>query len=71
MEGGELNAHCSLDDRGTAVLEAAMKKFCLSARGCDRMLRVSRTIADLAGIEAVSAEHVAEALQYRFTAPSD
>ena len=48
LEGGELNEYCRLDARSTHVLEAAIQKFCLSARGCDRVLRVSRTIADLA-----------------------
>jgi magnesium chelatase family protein len=65
MEGNELREHCSLSRRGTAVLDAAIQKFCLSARGCDRVLRVSRTIADLAGEAAVASDHVAEALQYR------
>jgi magnesium chelatase family protein len=65
MEGGELGDHCRLDSRSTAVLEAAIQKFCLSARGCDRVLRVSRTIADLEGARAVLTDHVAEALQYR------
>jgi magnesium chelatase family protein len=67
MEGAEFDEHCSLDERGTAVLEAAIQKFCLSARGCDRVLRVSRTIADLADAPAIRSEHVAEALQFRFT----
>jgi len=67
LEGGELNAYCRLDARSTNVLEAAIQKFCLSARGCDRVLRVSRTIADLAECRAIATEHVAEALQYRFT----
>ena len=49
LEGGELSEYCRLDARSTHVLEAAIQKFCLSARGCDRVLRVSRTIADLAG----------------------
>jgi magnesium chelatase family protein len=67
LEGGELNEYCRLDARSTHVLEAAIQKFCLSARGCDRVLRVSRTIADLADCRAIATEHVAEALQYRFT----
>ncbi len=66
LEGGELNEYCRLDSRSTSVLEAAIQKFCLSARGCDRVLRVSRTIADLAGVASIATEHVAEALQYRF-----
>ena len=70
LEGGELNQHCQLDSPTSHMLEAAIQKFCLSARGCDRVLRVSRTIADLAGSASLAAEHVAEALQYRFSEPS-
>ena len=66
LEGSELNEYCRLDARTTHVLDAAIQKFCLSARGCDRELRVSRTIADLAGAPSISTDHVAEALQYRF-----
>ncbi len=65
LEGSELHQHCRLDARGTRVIETAIEKFCLSARGCDRVLRVSRTIADLAGHPTISSLHVAEALQYR------
>jgi magnesium chelatase family protein len=70
LEGGELSEHCRLDARSTQILEAAIQKFCLSARGCDRVLRVSRTIADLAGQVPIATEHVAEALQYRFSESS-
>src|SRR5688500_12328061 len=67
LEGSELNQHCRLDARSTDVLEAAIQKFCLSARGCDRVLRVSRTIADLDGCHRIATDHVAEALQYRLS----
>ena len=70
LEGGELTEYCRLDARSTHVLDAAIQKFCLSARGCDRVLRVSRTIADLADSQCIATEHVAEALQYRFTESS-
>src|SRR5688572_28971607 len=70
LEGGELNDYCRLDGRSAHVLEAAIQKFCLSARGCDRVLRVSRTIADLAGAASIATEHVAEALQYRLSEAS-
>ena len=63
LEGGDLSEHCTLDERSAHLLEAAIQKFCLSARGCDRVLRVSRTIADLAGCRLIAAHHVAEALQ--------
>jgi magnesium chelatase family protein len=70
MEGGEMTEHCRLDEGTIHVLEAAIHKFCLSARGCDRVVRVSRTIADLAGAVSILSEHVAEALQYRFSEAS-
>jgi magnesium chelatase family protein len=70
LEGSELNDYCRLDGQSTHLLEAAIQKFCLSARGCDRVLRVSRTIADLAGSACISTEHVGEALQYRFSEAS-
>ena len=70
LEGSELNEHCRLDPQSMHVLEAAIQKFCLSARGCDRVLRVSRTIADLADCRAILVEHLAEALQYRFSESS-
>jgi magnesium chelatase family protein len=70
LEGGELSEYCRLDARSTHVLDAAIQKFCLSARGCDRVLRASRTIADLADSPCITTEHVAEALQYRFSESS-
>jgi magnesium chelatase family protein len=67
LEGAELREHCALDSESTVLLEAAIQRFCLSARGCDRVLRVSRTIADLAGADRLVASHLGEGLQYRWT----
>ena len=60
-----LRKECALDDSGERTLEMAVRRMGLSARAHDRILKVARTIADLAGCETVSAKHVAEAVQYR------
>jgi len=60
-----LRPHCDLDERGRALLAAAVLKLHLSARAHDRILRVARTIADLAGVQRVAVEHLAEAVGYR------
>jgi magnesium chelatase family protein len=58
-------AHCGLDRAGLRVLSAAVTRMGLSARGYDRVKKVARTIADLAGVDAIAGDQVAEALQYR------
>jgi len=65
MGSRELKAHCALDDSTLELLKMAMQELKLSARAYDRILKVSRTIADLAGAENITAEHVSEAIQYR------
>ncbi len=57
--------HCKVDERAQGLLQAAMKQMYLSARGYHRILKLSRTIADLAGEDPIGVTHVAEALQYR------
>ena len=65
LRGAQVGRFCAPDMKGRALLRAAIERLGLSARGYDRVLKVARTIADLAGSEAVLTEHVAEALQYR------
>jgi magnesium chelatase family protein len=61
----ELRQHAALDDEAEALLGAAVRQMALSPRAYHRVLKLARTIADLAGEERVVTAHVAEALQYR------
>ena len=61
----ELRQYAALDEAGEALLGAAVRQMALSARAYHRVLKLARTIADLAGEEQLSTAHVAEALQYR------
>lgn len=65
MGPAELERWAVLDVASRRLLAAAVERLGLSARGFDRVRRVARTLADLAGAEAIRSEHVAEALQYR------
>ena len=56
---------CEISEAGKLLLKKAMEKLGLSARAYDRILKVSRTIADLTGTEDIRIEHLAEAIQYR------
>ncbi len=65
MGSRELKSHCALDEPTLELLRAAMADLNLSARAYDRILKVARTIADLAAAEHLTAEHVGEAIQFR------
>ncbi len=65
MRKKELEKFCKLDAETLAMLEQAMNRLGLSARAYDRILKVARTIADLAGAESIGTEAISEAIQYR------
>lgn len=65
MSSKLLQKYCDIDDAGRALLKNAMERLSLSARAYDRILNVSRTIADLEGSEKILSEHLAEAINYR------
>jgi len=61
----ELKDFCALDDNTKEMLKMAMTELNFSARAYDRIVKVARTIADLAGAKTISSEHISEAIQYR------
>lgn len=65
MSRKDLDKYCHLDEQGVNLLKTAMEKLSLSARAYDRILKVSRTIADLEKCENIKSDHLAEAIQYR------
>ena len=65
MSVKQIRTYCKLSDESKILLKTAMEKLSLSARAYDRILKVSRTIADLANATNISPDHIAEAIQYR------
>jgi magnesium chelatase family protein len=65
MHVAEIRKFCKIDESGSSLLQSAMSQLNLSARAYHRVLKLARTIADLAGSEEIQPPHLAEALQYR------
>ncbi len=65
MNTKQIRKHCKLDDASMQLLKTAMERLNLSARAYDRILKVSRTIADIEGVEKINGNHLSEAIQYR------
>ena len=65
MRSREIQKFCQLGSEAQTVLKMAMTELNFSARAYDRIIKVSRTIADLAGAEAIQSNHMQEAIQYR------
>ena len=65
MTHAQIRRHCTIDSTLGDLLQQAMEQLSLSARAYDRILKVARTIADLAGAETIEGNHLLEAIQYR------
>jgi len=65
MSHSEIRKHCAINKEQGDLLQHAMEQLALSARAYDRILKVARTIADLAGCESIETPHLLEAIQYR------
>ena len=65
MGSRELKSYCELDETTMDLLKFAMTDLNFSARAYDRILKVARTIADLAGADRIASDHISEAIQYR------
>jgi magnesium chelatase family protein len=70
LVGQEIDLHAQLDGSTSQFLRTAATRLGWSARGTHRTLKIARTIADLAGSEAIALVHAAEAMQYRQSGPN-
>jgi len=65
MESKEIKKFCEISEECAKLLKTAIDRLGLSARAYDRIIKVSRTIADLEGVENIKPSHISEAIQYR------
>ncbi|RLD26305.1 MAG: hypothetical protein DRI75_11990 [Bacteroidetes bacterium] len=65
MNTKQISKYCKLDEASKILLKTAMERLNLSARVYDHILKVSRTIADIEGVESINGSHISEAIQYR------
>ncbi|MCK8826332.1 hypothetical protein MWH25_01035 [Natroniella acetigena] len=65
MNNPLIKKYCTINEQGQELLKQAISRLDLSARAYDRILKLARTIADLAGEEVINSDHIAEAIQYR------
>jgi len=65
LSNKEINKFCKIDDTGSSLLDTAIHRLGLSARAIHRILKVARTIADLADVESIKLAHLSEAISYR------
>jgi magnesium chelatase family protein len=65
MNSRQIKTHCKIDRTSRNLLESAIDKLGLSARAFNRVLKIARTIADLAGNPDIRVDHISEAIQYR------
>jgi magnesium chelatase family protein len=65
LETSGVNKHCALNSKAESFVEQAAQQLCLTPRGCQRVLKVARTIADLDAAESITQNHLAEAIGFR------
>ena len=71
MKNKHIKKYCNMSDDAQLLLKQAVNNYSLSARTYFRLIKVSRTIADLAGESKITSAHIAESLQYRIRTPNE